>query len=159
MHIICLKTVPGFFDIPFRFFLCYEENENAWKKERFYIKREIFPKISFPSRNTKNNFKRRDICIIIEKDKSEIATIVSDLHPKLWKSCVLPPNARASPLIVKSCYVAPNYTPLNHVYAIPKRKSWFRLRLSSYYILNWVSPVNIEWTQPHLNLSPLRVVY
>ena len=60
------KRFPGVSTLHLDNYLCYEENENTRKKEVFYTKYKIFPKIKLQLANADTVLGRRHVCIIMK---------------------------------------------------------------------------------------------
>ena len=67
IHIVYLKTVPGYFDTTLRWLPMLRRKWKHQKKDIFYTKYEIFPKIKLELANADTVLGRRHVCIIIKK--------------------------------------------------------------------------------------------
>ena len=107
IHIVYLKTVPGLFDTTLRGFSILRRKWKHRKKDIFYIKYEIFPKIKLQLANTDTVFGRRHVCIILSKSKIEKGSIVSELNPELRKTGVLPQTLQQSHRVLNHKFLQP----------------------------------------------------
>ena len=86
------------------------------KKDIFYTKYEIFPKIKLQLANADTVFGRRHVCIIIKKRNW------NKLNPELWKTWILPQTLFQSHRVLNRKFLQPVIDFWMFVYATEKKK-------------------------------------